>query len=73
MADGRVDVDGRHGIWSLRSWCEQFGCSVGTFYVLPVKPYHMRVRDQVRITESPAEFAKRIAREQREAAAQANG
>ena len=59
-----------NGVWDLRPWCDQFGIAISTYYTLKDKPRSTRVGRLLKIIESPADFAQRIAstQEQQQAA-----
>lgn len=68
-ADRRMELDGRNGLWTIESWCAQFGVSGMYFYRLDPKPRQVKISHRkVRITEAPAAYAERV-RKLRERAA----
>jgi hypothetical protein len=71
-----VDTDSRkrpeaagNGVWDLRPWCDQFGIALSTFYTLKTKPRSTRVGRLLKIIESPADYAQRLASLQEQQAA----
>jgi hypothetical protein len=62
------EIDGRNRIWSIPSWCQQFGCSEPSYYALDPKPHQVKINRLVRITESPADYAERMRQAQKVAA-----
>lgn len=56
--------------WSVDDWCERTGISVGLFYKLPpeLRPESVKLRSRRVIAEPPADYLKRVAAMQREAA-----
>jgi hypothetical protein len=58
-----------NGVWDLRPWCDQFGIAISTYYTLKAKPRSTRVGRLLKIIESPADYAQRIASLQEQQAA----
>jgi hypothetical protein len=58
-----------NGVWDLRPWCDQFGIAISTYYTLKDRPRSTRVGRLLKIIESPADYARRIAEMQQHAEA----
>lgn len=49
-------------LWDRRAWCDQMGIGLVTYYSLTEKPRTVKIgKGMVRITESPAAYARRVA------------
>jgi hypothetical protein len=58
--DRLAEIDGRNGVWSIPSWCSQFGCSEPYYYALKPQPHQVKIGRLKRITESPRDYAERV-------------
>ena len=57
------NISARAG-WRILDWCRAFPMSRSKFYTLPEPPKILRVGKMQIVTESPHEYAQRLAAEQ---------